>query len=166
LKATPPASPDLEARHRADELRLKRVIQWSKTFCVASMAGFFASIRRVTPEIDFRFDWCTFLALAAGGWMGHLFWRVIPREGPDSPRGAKRWLPLLFWLTVQFGAMVFTFGYGMKDLSSEKHRDMLAGTGVAIVVLVFVAFLLWRVGRFFEGSHRRYLEDHPEHGDK
>ena len=63
---------------------------------------------------------------------------------------------------VQVGAMIFTFGYGMKDLSGTQHREMLVGTGLAVVVLTFVAFLVWRVGKFFEDSHRRYLDDHPE----
>jgi len=97
--------------------------------------------------------------------MGHLFWRVIPRDTPGAPRGAKRWLPLGLWLAVQFGAMIFTFGYGMKDLSGEKYREVLIGTGLAVVVLTFVAFLLWRVGKFFEDSHRNYLKDHPDQHD-
>ncbi len=133
------------------------------TLSLGAMAGFFASIRSVNPELVFRFDWFTLAALLAGGWMGHLFWRVIPRNVPGSRRGPKRWVPLVLWLVVQVGAMVFTFGYGLKDLSGEKHREMLIGTGLALVVLTFVAFLLWRVGRFFEDSHRRYLEDHPEY---
>lgn len=164
----PPSSDsdsDSERRHAADELRLKRVIEWSMTLSVGAMAGFFASIRRVNPELEFRFDWLTLLALIAGGWMGHLFWRVIPRDTPGAPRGTKRWLPLGLWLAVQFGAMIFTFGYGMKDLSGEKHREMLIGTGLAVVVLTFIAFLLWRVGKFFEDSHRNYLKDHPEQKD-
>ncbi len=161
----PPSPTDPESQQLADELRLKRVIEWSMTLSVGAMAGFFASIRSVNPEIVFRFDWFTLLALLAGGWMGHLFWRVIPRDVPGSPRGPKRWLPLALWLLVQVGAMVFTFGYGMKDLSSEKHREMLVGTGLAIVVLTFVAFLLWRVGKFFEDSHRNYMKDHPEQKD-
>jgi hypothetical protein len=163
LKPSAPADP--EAQHRASELRLKRVIEWSMTLSVGAMAGFFASIRSVNPEIVFRFDWFTLLALLAGGWMGHLFWRVIPRNVPGSPQGPKRWVPLALWLAVQVVAMVFTFGYGMKDLSNEKHREMLVGTGLAIAVLTFVAFLLWRVGKFFEDSHRNYMKDHPEQKD-
>lgn len=161
----PPPANDPETQHLADERRLKRVIEWSMTLSLAAMAAFFASVRSVNPEITFRFDWFTLLALVGGGWMGHLFWRVIPRDTPGSPRGRKRWLPLALWLLVQVGAMVFTFGYGMKDLSGEKHREMLLGTGLAIVVLAFVAFLLWRVGKFFEDSHRNYMKDHPEQHD-
>lgn len=160
MKPPPPTDP--EAQHLADELRLKRVIEWSMTLCVGTMAGFFASIRGVNPEIIFRFDWFTLLALLGGGWMGHLFWRVIPRDTAGARQGPRRWLPLALWLLVQVGAMFFTFGYGMKDLSGEKHREMLIGTGLAILVLTFVAFLLWRVGRFFEDSHRNYMKDHPE----
>ncbi len=156
---------DPESEHLADERRLKRVIEWSMTLCVGTMAGFFASVRSVNPEITFRFDWFTLGALVGGGWMGHLFWRVIPRDYPGAPRGAKRWLPLALWLLVQVGAMIFTFGYGMKDLSGEKHREMLIGTGLAMVVLTFVGFLLWRVGKFFEDSHRDYLKDHPDQRD-
>ncbi|HSH17704.1 MAG TPA: hypothetical protein VLD18_16810 [Verrucomicrobiae bacterium] len=165
MKPPPASESDPERRHAADERRLKRVIEWSMTLSVGAMAGFFASIRRVNPELEFRFDWLTLLALLAGGWMGHLFWRVIPRDTPGAPRGAKRWLPLGLWLAVQFGAMIFTFGYGMKDLSGEKYREVLIGTGLAVVVLTFVAFLLWRVGKFFEDSHRNYLKDHPDQHD-
>lgn len=164
MNQPPPSNQDRQ--QAADELRLKRVIEWSMTLCVGAMAGFFASIRRVNPELEFRFDWFTLLALVAGGWMGHLFWRVIPRETPGSTPGRKRWLPLLLWLAVQLGAMVFTFGYGMKDLSGPKHREMLVGTGWALLVLSFVAFLLWRVGKFFEDDHRRFLEQHPEERDQ
>ena len=31
---------------------------------------------------------------------------------------------------------------------------------------VFVAFLLWRVGKFFEDEHRHFLEQHPEQKDQ
>ncbi len=136
------------------------------TFCVGTLAGFFASVRSVNPEISFRFDWFTLLALGAGGWMGRMFWRVIPRDVPGKARGRKRWLPLVLWLAVQLGAMVFTFGYGLKDLSGPKHREMLIGTGLAIVALTFVAFLPWRVGKFFEDEHRHFLEQHPEQKDR
>jgi hypothetical protein len=157
---TPPPPNGPDANQLAEERQLKRVIEWSMTICVGAMAAFFASIRRVNPELEFRLDWFTLLALGGGAWMGHLFWRVIPR---DTPGGRKRWLPLGLWLAVQLGAMIFTFGYGIKDLSGPQHRDLLIGAGLAILALAFVAFLLWRVGRFFEDSHRRYLEDHPEH---
>jgi len=163
LKPTP--IQDSEARHRLDEARFKRFIQIAMTLCVGAMAGFFASIRSVNPEITFRFDWFTTVALFLGGGMGYLFWHVIPRDASNAPRGAKRWLPLALWLAVQVGAMIFTFGYGMKDLSGPKHREMMIGTGLATIALAFVAFLLWRVGRFFEDSHRRYLDDHPEYKD-
>lgn len=156
---------DHEEQQRLDDLRLRRVIEWSMTIALGGMAGFFAAVRQVNPTIDIRFDWFTLLALIGGGWMGRIFWRVVPREVPGSPKGGKRWLPLLLWLAVQLGAMLFTFGYGMKDLSGPKHNEMLIGAGLAIFALTGVAVLLWRVGKFFEDEHRHYLEQHPEHRD-
>ena len=144
---------------------LKRVIEWSMALCIGAMTGFIVSIRQVNPTIEFTFDWRTLVALLGGVWMGHLFWRVIPKDTPGEPRRRRRWLPLLFWLAVLVGAMVFGFGYGMKDLNNQKHHEMLVGAGFALLVLTFVAFLLWRVGKFFEDDHRRFLEQHRHERD-
>lgn len=157
-----PPQIDPDEQLRADERRLRKVIEWSLTISLGAMAGFFAAVRKVNPSIQIRFDWFTLVALLGGSWMGHVFWRVIPRQVPGAKDGRRRWLPLLLWLAVQLGAMLFTFGYGMKDLSGEKHREMLVGAGLAIFALTGVAVLIWRVGKFFEDDHRHFLEQHPE----
>ncbi|HAV62783.1 MAG TPA: hypothetical protein DCY13_10495 [Verrucomicrobiales bacterium] len=148
--------------HQSDERRLKLVIQRALGLSLGAMAGFIASVRQVNPEIVFRLDWRTVLATLFGAWMGLIFWRVIPGERSTGSRGLNRWLPLILWLGVMTGGTLFGFAYGMKDLSGPKVREMLAGTGLAFIVVTVFSLIVWRIGRFFEADHRRYLEQHPE----
>lgn len=151
-----------DEQHRADENRLEWVIKWVVTFSIGAMAGFIVSIRQINPTIEFRFDWRTWLALLIGCGMGWLFWRVIPSDSEREQTGKSKWLPLGLWLAVLTGMMLAGFAYGMKDISNDKQREMYIGTAVAVAVLGFVGFLLWRAVKFFEEDHRRYLEEHHQ----
>lgn len=161
----PPAAKDPAppADATATERRLKWVIQRALALCLGAMGAFIACVRQVNPEIDFRFDWITLAGALFGGWMGWIFWGVIPRDGPGARPGKTRWLPLVLWLGVLTAGMLFGFGYGMKGLSGPKQREMLTGTALATLVLGLFGFLIWKVGHFFEHDSRRYLEDHPEY---
>ena len=151
-----------DEQHLADEDRLKFVIKWAVTFCIGGMSAFIVSVRQVNPTIVFRFDWLTVLALITGCGMGWLFWRVIPDEADQAKPGKTKWLPLGLWLAALTAAMVTGFVYGMKDISSVKQREMMIGTGMAVMVLAFVGFLFWRAVKYFEDDHRRYLEEHHQ----
>lgn len=157
----------LDAEQLAQEARLKRLIQWAATLGLSAMTGFILSIRSVNPSIQFKFDWITFLGLVVGGWMGWIFWRLIPREGSGNARsGRRRWIPLMLWFAVLTGIMVGGFAYGMKDINNARQREMFMGTGMALLVLSFVGFLLWRIGKFLEDDHRKYLDEHPQEKQK
>jgi len=151
-----------EEEHRVDEDRLKRVIKWAVTFSIGGMSMFIGSIRQVNPSIELRFDWLTVLAAFVGGGMGWMFWRVIPRDLEEAKPGKTKWVPLVLWIAVLAGLMIAGFAYGMKDISSEKQREMYIGTGMAVLVLAFVGFLFWRAVHFFETDHQRYLDQHED----
>lgn len=159
------AVPPRRVTDGADQQRLKRFIQRALSLSLAAMGGFIASIRQVNPEIVFRFDWITLLAMLFGGWLGWVFWRVLPGETGRGRSGLRRWLPLVLWLGVLVAATLFGFAYGMKGLSGPKQREMLVGTGLATLVLGAFGFLIWRIGHFFEQDSQRYLEQHPEFRD-
>lgn len=151
-----------DERQRADEDRLKRLIKWAVTFSIGGMATFIGSIRQVNPSIELRVDWLTLLVAIIGFGMGWMFWRVIPTDLEASVDNKSKWVPLVLWVSVLSGLMFAGFAYGMKDISSEKQREMYIGTGMAVLVLTFVGFLFWRAVHFFESDHQRYLDQHED----
>ncbi|GEM_PF-2031619 len=151
-----------DEQHQADDDRLKRVIKWAVTFSIGAMAGFIVAVRQVNPTIEIRFDWLVVLAFVVGCGMGWLFWRVIPDEANQGREGKSKWLPLMLWLAALGVMMVAGFVYGMKDISSAKQKEMYWGTGMAILVLSFLGFLLSRAVKFFESDHQRYLDEHHQ----
>lgn len=153
MKSDAPAN-----RHERDERLFERLIQWGVALCIGAMGAFILSLRQVNPVVRFEFDWVTLLGLIVGGAMGWLFWKVIPDE-KTAQEGRGRWFPLVIWSLALTGGMVAGFAYGMKDVSGRQHRDMLIGTAAALVVLGGVGFIGWKIARYFEDDHRRFLED-------
>lgn len=124
----------------------KLVIRVS-TFSIAVMAGFLASIKQINPAVQFRFSILSVVAFLAGGAFTALFLRFI-LKGRQHKRG-------LFVVAVAIACVLGYFLFGIKNVSPDSRRDVTIGTGIAIAVLSFAGWLLWRVAKFFEEDQRQ-----------
>jgi uncharacterized protein HemY len=92
----------------------------------------------------------TVIAFVAGGVLTALFLRVVLHTN-------KRRRALLV-LGAAIASVLGYFLFAIKNTSQENRSDVTVGTVIAVVVLSFVAFVLWRVVRFFEADDARYRD--------
>ncbi len=148
MKARLIPSADGDSKYSRD---FEKLVLWVSTISIAAMAGFLASIKQVNPAVQFRLSAVSVVAFLAGGALTFVFLRFI-LAGNARKRG----------LLVVAVAILCVLGYfliGIKDVLPENRRDVIFGTAPAVAVLSFVAFLIWRVGKFFEGDQRPKNED-------
>ena len=138
MKASP-SVPDNDSKEGRDFAKL---VLWVSTISIAVMAGFLGSIKQVNPALQFRLSAASAIAFLAGGVLSFLFLRFI-LAGNAHKRG-------LLVVAVAILCVLGYFAIGIKDVLPENRRDVTLGTAIAVAVLSFVAFLIWRVGKFFE----------------
>lgn len=127
-----------------DSRDFEKLVLWVCSLSIGIMAGFLASLKQVNPVIQIRFSLATVIAFVVGGILTALFLRLVLRA--EKRRRA---------ILVVAAAIVCVLGYfliGIKDTSHENRSDVTIGTVAAVIVLSGVAFVLWRLGRFFESD--------------
>jgi peptidoglycan/LPS O-acetylase OafA/YrhL len=134
-----------------DERDFEKLVIWVSTFSIAVMAGFLASIKQVNPAVQFRFSIFSVLAFIAGGALTALFLRFIL----NGNRGRKG----LLVVGVAIACVLGYFFIAIRDVPPDTRRDVTVGTVAAVIVLSFLAFVLWRVTRFFESDPQRDRDD-------
>jgi peptidoglycan/LPS O-acetylase OafA/YrhL len=136
-----------------DSRDFEKLVIWVSTFSIAVMAGILASIKQVNPAVEFRFSVISVIAFFAGGALTALFLRFV-LNGNRQKRG-------LLVVAVAIACVLGYFLFGIKNVSLENRKDVTIGTAIALTALSFVAWLLWRVGRFFE---RDNPQKNPDEG--
>lgn len=134
-----------------DERDFEKLVVWVSTLSIAATAGFLASIKQVNPAVQFRFSIFSVVAFIAGGALTALFLRFI-LKGKKSKRG-------LLVVGVAIACVLGYFLIGIKDVSSENRRDVIIGTALAVAVLSFLGYVLWRISRFLESDQQRNRDD-------
>lgn len=124
-----------------------KLVLWVSTLCIAAMAGFLASIRQINPSVHFQFSTGSVLAFLAGGALTYSFLRFV-LAGNVRRRG-------LVVVAVAIALVVGYFTIGISHVSPDARRDVTIGTAIAVCALSFVAWLLWRMSRFFERDQRQ-----------
>ena len=122
----------------------EKLVIWTSAFSIAVITGFLASLKQVNPAIQLRFSVVSVVAFIAGGVLTALFLRVVLHTN-------KRRRTFLV-LGAAIASVVGYFLIGIADTASENRSDVTIGTITAVVVLSFVAFVLWRVGHYFEAE--------------
>jgi Co/Zn/Cd efflux system component len=122
----------------------EKLVIWTSAFSIAVMAGFLASLKQVNPAIQLRFSAVSVVAFIAGGVLTALFLRVVLHA-------SKRRRTFLV-LGAAIASVVGYFLIGIADTASENRSDVTIGTVIAVTVLSGVAFVLWRVGHYFESE--------------
>lgn len=129
----------------------EKLVVWTSTFSIAVLAGFLASIKQVNPAVRFQFSALSVIALFVGGALTFVFLRSV--LSPNKKRRA------LLVMIVAVAALLGYFAFGIKNVSSENRRDVTIGTAIAVAVLAFLGWVLWRISKFFEGDQQKNRED-------
>ena len=136
---------------------LTRVIKFSSALGLGLMAAFLYSIKQVTPELQYKISIGTGVSFVAAAALSGAFWRLVfgkPNSSEnDLSKGRKRWLVVLSaFLTV---VTLAPFFYALKGIANEKIVEVVEGTGLAVLALGGVGFLLWKSARFLENDSKR-----------
>jgi hypothetical protein len=131
----------------------QKLVVWASSFSMAVLAGFLASLKQVNPAILVKFDAVSAVAFVLGGVFTAIFLRIVMKA--DKRRRA---------VLVVGAAIVSVLGYftlAIKDTAHENRSDVTIGTAIAVAVLSCVAFVLWRLTRFFEADKADDRDDVP-----
>ena len=125
----------------------EKLVVWVSTASIAVMAGFLASIKQVNPAVQFRFSALSVVAFILGGVATTVFLRIVLRSDNRSRA--------VFVFGAAIACVLGYFLMGLRNAARENRGDMTIGTIIAVAVLSFVAWLLWRVSRFLERDEVR-----------
>lgn len=117
---------------------------WASCFSIGVLAASLASLKQVNPTIVFKFTLETVLAFVAGGVLTGLFIRLVLHAG-------KKRRPVLV-LAAAIVSVLLYFLFGIENTARANRSDVLVGTAFAVAVLSFLAYVIWRLGKFFESD--------------
>lgn len=130
----------------------RKVIEFGSATCIGVMAAFLEALKQVNPEILIVFGWTTALAFAAGAGITVAAWRwgIASKmgAGADERKGSSIKTRIVLVATVL--GLLFVFANPLKTLSSEKRKDMIIGTSLALAVLSVVGVMFYKVVRFLD----------------
>jgi Na+/proline symporter len=139
MNASKPSVPIADSREgRAFE----KLVIWASSFSIAVLAALLASLKQVNPSIVLRFSVATVIAFVGGAVLTPLFLRVVMH-------GSKKRRAILVIAAAIVSVLTY-FLFGIENTSQENRTDVTIGTAIALTVLSFVAWVLWRLARFFE----------------
>ena len=145
-----------------------RVVKIGTSLSMGLMAAFLISLKQVHPSIEFRFGFgaiAAFLVTAVASWRfcGLLARRESAGES-DRNRFIVRWM--IVFLGISALGTLAAFAYSLKDVSSQSRREVVEGTGIALLVLAIGGWLIYRVFKFFEEQSAAELEQQKRDGDR
>lgn len=153
------------------------VVKISSALGLGTLAGFLQSLKEVHPNLRIELGTGTVLTFLVTGAVAWFFCGLMMRADAesDTPAGRtqarrrffKRWLMLFGGLCA--AGTVLAFVRSLKNVGASSRRDVLFGTGLAVLVLGAGAWLIYKAVRFFEDQDRAALEEldepdeeHPE----
>jgi Na+/proline symporter len=140
-KGTMPLNDSKEGRD------FEKLVLWASSFSIAVLAGLLASLKQVNPSIVLRFSIATIIAFVGGAVLTPLFLRVVMH-------GSKKRRAILVIAAAIVSVLTY-FLFGIENTSQENRMDVTIGTAIAVTVLSFVAWILWRLSRFLESDQQQ-----------
>jgi Na+/proline symporter len=125
----------------------EKLVLWASSFSIAVLAGLLASLKQVNPSIVLRFSIATIIAFVGGAVLTPLFLRVVMH-------GSKKRRAILVIAAAIVSVLTY-FLFGIENTSQENRMDVTIGTAIAVTVLSFVAWILWRLSRFLESDQQQ-----------
>ena len=130
-----------------EERAFEKLVMWASSFSIGLLAAFLASLKQVNPTIIFKFTFETVLAFAGGAVLSALFLRIVLHGNK------KRRAPLVFAAAIV--SVLLYFAFGIENTARVHRSDVMVGTAFAVAVLSFVAWVIWRLGRYLESDDQR-----------
>ena len=148
-----PSKGPLPLNDSKDGRDFEKLVVWASSFSIAVLGALLASLKQVNPSIVLRFSVATVLAFVGGAVLTPLFLRIVMH-------GSKQRRAILV-IAAAIVAVLTYFFFGIENTSQENRTDVTIGTGIALTVLSFVAWVLWRLARFLE-SDQQENRDHSK----
>src|SRR6185503_7126340 len=130
-----------------DERAFEKLVMWASSFSIGLLAAFLASLKQVNPTIVFKFTFETVAAFAVGAVLTAVFLRVV-LHGSKKRRAA-------LVIAAAAVSVVLYFAFGIENSARANRSDVLVGTIIAVAVLSFLGFVIWRLGKYFESDDQR-----------
>jgi len=130
-----------------DERAFEKLVMWTSSFSIGVLAAFLASLKQVNPTIVFKFTFVTVAAFLAGAILTPLFLRLVLHASK------KRRAMLVFAAAI--ASVVLYFCFGIENTTRANRSDVLVGTVIAVTVLSFLAWVIWRLGRYLESDQEQ-----------
>ena len=129
------------------ERDFEKLVMWVSSFSIGLLAALLASLKQVNPSIVLKFSFETVLAFVGGGVLTAFFLRAVLH-------GNKKRRAVLVVAAAIVSVLTY-FLFGIKNTSQANRSDVTIGTAIAVTVLSFLAWVIWRVGKYFESEEQR-----------
>jgi len=120
-----------------------RIVRGSTALALGGMAAALEALRPSAAGFSFHVSLWTLVAFVLGMAAGLFYWRLTARSRLASRIGTALLLV----------AGVGGFLYPLRFVPEDKMREIAIGLSLAIGALSLVAFLLWRIKRFFDADN-------------
>jgi Na+/proline symporter len=130
-----------------EERAFEKLLMWVSSLSIGVLAASMASLKQVNPTIVFKFTFETVAAFVGGAVLTAFFLRVV-LHGSKKRRAA-------LVLAAAIASVVLYFLFGIENTTRANRSDVMIGTVIAVTVLSFVAWVIWRLGKFFESDDQR-----------
>ena len=137
----------MPADNSKPERDFEKLVMWVSSFSIGLLAALLASLKQVNPSIVLKFSFETVLAFVGGGVLTALFLRSVLH-------GNKKRRAVLVVAAAIVSVLTY-FLFGIKNTSQANRSDVTIGTAIAVTVLSFLAWVIWRVGKYFESEEQR-----------
>ena len=128
------------------ERDFEKLVMWASSFSIAVLGGCLASLKQVNPSIVLQFSLASVVGFVGGGVLTALFLRIVLH-------GDKRRRSILVFVAA-IASVVGYFLFGIENTAKENRHDVTIGTVIAVMVLSFLAWVIWRLGRYFESDQQ------------
>jgi len=135
------------ANESREERAFEKLVMWASSFSIGLLAAFLDSLKQVNPTIVFKFTFETVAAFAVGAVLTAIFLRVV-LHGSKKRRAA-------LVIAAAAVSVVLYFAFGIENSARANRSDVLVGTIIAVAVLSFLGFVIWRLGKYFESDDQR-----------
>jgi hypothetical protein len=133
------------------ERDFEKLVKWASSFSIAVLGACIGSLKQVNPSIELQFSAGTVVGFVGGGVLTALFLRIVLH-------GDKRRRSVMVFAAA-IASVLGYFLFAIKNAARENRGDFIIGTVAALTVLSFLAFVIYRVGKFFES-------DQPDDSDR
>jgi hypothetical protein len=126
------------------ERDFEKLVMWASSFSIAVLGACIGSLKQVNPSIELQFSAGTVVGFVGGGVLTALFLRIVLH-------GDKRRRSIMVFVAA-IASVLGYFLFAIKNAARENRGDFIIGTVAALTVLSFLAYVIYRVGKFFESD--------------